>query len=86
MPAIISLQDVVIVMDLPNQEWESFLDVESGEIVLVTDEDRSALEDPEPTLLPESVLAFARTGTHTVRRRSSRSPETGSKRIRSLNR
>lgn len=52
MPAKVSLQDVVEAMDLPNQEWESFLDPESGEIITVTDEDHSALaaEDED---LPE---------------------------------
>jgi hypothetical protein len=53
MPAIVSLQDIVNAMDLPNQEWESFLDPDSGEIITVTDDDRSALEDPEPDLLPD---------------------------------
>ena len=53
MPAVVSLQDIVAAMDLPNEDWESFLDPESGEIVTVTEEDRSALEDPEPNLLPE---------------------------------
>ena len=53
MPAVVSLQDIVAAMDLPNEEWESFLDPESGEIVTVTEEDRSALEDSEPDLLPE---------------------------------
>ena len=53
MPAVVSLQDIVNAMDLPNQEWESFLDPDSGEIVTVTEDDRSALEDPEPDLLPD---------------------------------
>jgi len=53
MPAIVSLQDIVNAMDLPNQEWESFLDPDSGEIITVTDDDLSALEDPEPDLLPD---------------------------------
>lgn len=45
MPAIVSLQDVVEAMDLPNPDWESYLNPESGEIVTVTDEDRYALEN-----------------------------------------
>jgi hypothetical protein len=53
MPAVVSLQDIVSAMDLPNQEWESFLDPDSGEIITVTEDDRSALEDPEPDLLPD---------------------------------
>lgn len=47
MPATVSLAAVVEAMDLPNDEWESYLDPESGEIVTVTEEDRSALENPE---------------------------------------
>jgi hypothetical protein len=53
MPAVVSLQDVVAAMDVANRDWESFLDPDSGEIVTVTDDDRSAIEDPEPDLLPE---------------------------------
>jgi hypothetical protein len=53
MPAVVSLQDIVDAMDVPNQEWECFLDPESGEVVTVTEDDRSALEHPEPELLPE---------------------------------
>jgi len=53
MPVIVSLQDIVNAMDLPNQQWESFLDPDSGEIITVTEDDVSALEDPEPDLLPD---------------------------------
>jgi hypothetical protein len=53
MAVIVSLQDIVNAMDLPNQEWESFLDPDSGEIITVTEDDLSALEDPEPDLLPD---------------------------------
>jgi len=53
MPAVVSLRDVVAAMDVPNREWESFLDPESGEIITITDDDRSALDDPEPELLPD---------------------------------
>ena len=53
MSVIVSLQDVVNAIDLPNQEWESFLDPNSGEIITVTEDDVSALEDPEPDLLPD---------------------------------
>ena len=53
MPVMVSLQDIVSAMDMPNQEWESFLDPDSGEIVTVTEDDRSALDDPEPDLLPD---------------------------------
>ena len=53
MPVEVSLQDIVDAMDLPNQEWQSFLDLESGEIITVTDDDRSSLEESEAELLPE---------------------------------
>ena len=53
MSVIVTLQDIVNAMDLPNQEWESFLDPDSGEIITVTEDDLSALEDPEPDLLPD---------------------------------
>ncbi|OGB94021.1 MAG: hypothetical protein A3G35_08640 [candidate division NC10 bacterium RIFCSPLOWO2_12_FULL_66_18] len=45
MTAEVSLQDVVAAMDLPNAEWGSYLDPETGEIVTVTDEDRRLLEE-----------------------------------------
>ena len=32
-------------MDLPNQDWQSYLNRDTGVIVTVTDEDRSLLED-----------------------------------------
>jgi Uncharacterised protein family (UPF0158) len=53
MPAEVSLQDIVEAMDLPNSEWEAFLDPDSGEIVTITDDDRSSLEEEEPEHLPE---------------------------------
>ena len=53
MPVVISLQNIVDAIDLPNPEWESFLDPATGEITTLTDEERGSLEDPEPDLLPE---------------------------------
>ena len=53
MRAEVSLQAVVEAMDLPNSEWESFLDPQSGEIITITDEERRSLEDEEPERLPE---------------------------------
>jgi hypothetical protein len=52
-PVVVSLQDVVTAMDLMNQERESFLDPQTGEIITVTEDDLRALEDPEPDLLPD---------------------------------
>jgi uncharacterized protein UPF0158 len=45
MTAEVSLQDIVVAMDLPNEEWASYLDPETGEIVTVTDEDRRLVEE-----------------------------------------
>lgn len=45
MTAEVSLQDIVAAMDLPNAEWVSYLNPETGEIVTVTDEDRRLLEE-----------------------------------------
>ncbi len=40
-------------MDLPNEEWVSYLDPETGEIVTVTDEDRRLLEEGDIEALPD---------------------------------
>jgi len=53
MPKVVSLEQIVAALDLPDQEWESFLDPESGQIVTVTDEDRDALESGEAEDVPE---------------------------------
>ena len=45
MPAAVLLQDIVHAMDVPDSEWESFLNRETGETVTVSDEDRRALEE-----------------------------------------
>ncbi len=53
MPKPISLTEMVEAMELASDEAESFLEPDSGEIITVTAEDRLALEDPEPDLLPQ---------------------------------
>jgi uncharacterized protein UPF0158 len=45
MAARVKLRDVIDAMDLPNQDWQSYLNRDTGEIVTVTDEDRSLVED-----------------------------------------
>jgi len=45
MAAEVSLQEIVAAMELPNAEWASYLDPETGEIVTVTDEDCRLLEE-----------------------------------------
>ena len=45
MAVVVSLQDVVAAMDLPNDEWTSYINPKTGEIVTVTDEDRHLIED-----------------------------------------
>ena len=47
MAARVRLRDVVEAMDLPNQDWQSYLNPDTGEIVTVTDEDRDLVEDGE---------------------------------------
>jgi len=44
---VVSLEAIVEALDAANDEWESFLDPETGEVITVTDEDRMALENPE---------------------------------------
>ncbi len=46
MGAVVKLEDVVDAMDLPD-EWESFLDPETGEILSMSEEYRSDLEEAE---------------------------------------
>ena len=47
MTVVVSLQEVVDAMDLPNDEWTSYLNPKTGEIVTVTDEDRRLVEDED---------------------------------------
>jgi len=55
MAVVVSLKDVVEAMDLPNDEWTSYLNLKTGEIVTVTDEDRHLAEngDLDEDDLPE---------------------------------
>lgn len=53
MTVVVKLEDVLEAMDLP-QEWQSYLDPETGEVVTVSEEDQHALEDDrELPVLPE---------------------------------
>jgi hypothetical protein len=45
MAARVKLRDVIDAMDLPNQDWQSYLNRDTGEIVTVTDEDLASVED-----------------------------------------
>src|SRR5438552_1033887 len=47
MAVVVSLRDVVEAIDLPNNEWTSYLNLKTGEIVTVTDEDRDLVEDED---------------------------------------
>lgn len=50
----VKLRDVIDAMDLPNQDWQSYLNRDTGEIVAVTDEDRDVADaDVDPEELPE---------------------------------
>jgi hypothetical protein len=55
MGVIVSLKEIVDAMDLPNEEWVSYLNPTTGEIVTVTDEDRrlAEREDVDEDSLPE---------------------------------
>ena len=55
MAVVVSLKDVVEAMDLPNDEWTSYLNLKTGEIITVTDEDRHLAEngDLDEDDLPE---------------------------------
>jgi hypothetical protein len=45
MGVVVLLKDVVDAMVLPNNDWTSYLNPKTGEIVTVTDEDRQLVED-----------------------------------------
>ena len=47
MGVVVLLKDVVEAIDLPNDEWTSYLNPKTGEIVTVTDEDRRLVEDQD---------------------------------------
>lgn len=47
MGVVVLLKDVVDALDLPNDEWISYLNPKTGEIVTVTDEDRQLVEDQD---------------------------------------
>ena len=47
MGVVVSLKDVVEAMDVPNDDWTSYVNPKTGEIVTVTDEDRQLVEDED---------------------------------------
>jgi hypothetical protein len=47
MAAIVQLQAVMDAIDLPTEEWEALLDPQTGEILVMTDEERDLLEEEE---------------------------------------
>ena len=47
MAARVRLRDVIEARDLPNQEWQSYLNRDTGEIVTVTDDERVLVEDDQ---------------------------------------
>lgn len=47
MGVVVSLKDIVDAMDLPNNQWVSYLNPKTGEIVTVTEEDRRLVEDQD---------------------------------------
>jgi hypothetical protein len=55
MAAVVSLKDVVDALDLPNDEWVSYINPMTGEIVTVSGEEREMVEDErlDEETLPE---------------------------------
>lgn len=53
MAKIVSLQEIVDILEVPSQETESFLNRETGEIIYVTEDDRFELEAQDPHVVPE---------------------------------
>jgi hypothetical protein len=47
MTITVSLKDIVEAIDLPNREWQSYLDTSTGEIILITDDDFDFLDDED---------------------------------------
>ncbi len=52
MPATVLLRDVVEALDASDPESEAYLDPETGRIIVVTEEDRMAVEEDDPSLAP----------------------------------
>jgi hypothetical protein len=46
---VVSLEDVVMEMDLPNDDWSAYLNRRTGELVTVTEEDQGLVEGEEDT-------------------------------------
>jgi len=44
--AVVNLEAVIDAMDLP-EEWESLIDPETGEIVTISEDDRSVLDQED---------------------------------------
>ncbi len=53
MAIVVSLHDVVEALEMSSQTSENILDPETGEILLVTDDDEITLEDPNPDFVPD---------------------------------
>lgn len=53
MPATVSLDKIIDALEAASSECETILDPETGEIILVNDDDRAALRNPDPESLPE---------------------------------
>ena len=53
MAIIVSLNDVVEALEMSSQTSENIFDPETGEILLITDDDQYAIEDPDTDFVPE---------------------------------
>jgi hypothetical protein len=53
MAIIVSLKDIVDALEMSSQTSENFLDLETGEILLVTEDDQLELDEPDTDSVPE---------------------------------
>jgi hypothetical protein len=53
MAIVVSLNDIVEALEMSSQTSENFFDPETGEILLATDDDQYAIEDPDADFVPE---------------------------------
>ena len=57
MAIIVSLKDIVEALEMGSQTAENILDPATGEVLLVTDDDQLAIEDPDTDLFQNGKLS-----------------------------
>ena len=53
MAAVVSLRDIVEALDLPRDDWAAYLNPDTGEVVVVSEEDERLVEEGEADGLPD---------------------------------